>query len=128
MLSKCARITVLAMALLLYGTAAPLWARSPLSDSAIDKRIRELRTTQVTLIVVDSDGEPLANTEPHPSCRSSYFLSKKEASKAQHAPRIPDNGILKADGVSGRGTRWSVEAFQKSQRLPGTGHLGTHTS
>lgn len=52
---------------------------------------------------------------------------KEEVSKAQQALTMLGYGPLKADGVSGPGTRRSIEAFQQGQGLPITGRLDADT-
>jgi peptidoglycan hydrolase-like protein with peptidoglycan-binding domain len=53
--------------------------------------------------------------------------SKEDVSKAQQALTTLGYGPLKADGVSGPGTRRSIEAFQQRQGLPVTGRLDADT-
>jgi hypothetical protein len=60
---------------------------------------------------------------PAPPAEASLPLSKEEVLRAQQALTILGYGPLKADGVSGPGTRRSIEAFQQRQGLPVTGQL-----
>jgi peptidoglycan hydrolase-like protein with peptidoglycan-binding domain len=64
---------------------------------------------------------------PARPAESSLPLSKEEVSKAQQALTMLGYGTLKADGISGPGTRRSIEAFQQGQGLPVTGQLDADT-
>jgi uncharacterized protein (DUF3084 family) len=64
---------------------------------------------------------------PAPPAEASLPLSKEEVIKAQQALTTLGYGPLKADGVSGPGTRRTIEAFQRGQGLPVTGRLDADT-
>ncbi|MBO1905758.1 peptidoglycan-binding protein [Microvirga sp. 3-52] len=64
---------------------------------------------------------------PAPPAEVSLPPSKEEVRRAQQTLTILGYGPLKADGVSGPGTRRSIEAFQQGQGLPVTGQLDADT-
>jgi peptidoglycan hydrolase-like protein with peptidoglycan-binding domain len=82
----------------------------------------------------DGPAQPAAAEEtvrpqvsPAPPAEASLPLSEEDVIKAQQALTTLRYGPLKADGVSGPGTRRSLEAFQQGQGLPVTGQLDAVT-